>query len=445
MVNRVDTIAEKQSKLPQCPLPDAEIMRLFLLAGKKTNAFEVIPNNPEESRINVGWYKNYELVENIGFILDEICKKENEKLRQHFIWTMQNETYQCCLFLIFSLVAERLLELSYGDWNFRETVIKYKKVFDKETEVGPDNFYSLGVAWLNEYKYNVLDLDLRMKEAVEKAGVPVDFPPVGPLEENDLKTVVPNLNNLFVMLKWPIEDTNYYRILTKDGYGLMDKNEEVIVQPKYDSVIITERNRIVLELERKYGIIDMEGNIILPIKYSYIDFVAGMMYGYDPDLKNSFIYDLNGIPVYDKVIEHELHKYFVVEYNSDFYFIDNSTNKYKADKAYNKKLFLFSKANCLIYDGKKIAIDKIYKCVQVIGSTGQDTIYRLFPDGRVEKEIENIDIGSTQHDYYDYMDPSSSFYIDMNKEEHWARIYFKEEEMNVVWRWLQEIFSTDKS
>ncbi len=132
-----------------------------------------------------------------------------------------------------------------------------------------------------------------------------------------------------------------------------------------------------------------------------------------------------------------------------FYVTENPTTVFKLDKnyIYRDKLFMCPDANCIIYKHDRIIIDNILKCVQEIGSTGKYTIYTLFPDGRVEKDIEKLDIGGTQHDYYDYMEPTSCFYMYFKDEEHpigFNEVYFDENEMNIVWFWLKKIFSTNK-
>lgn len=77
--------------------------------------------------------------------------------------------------------------------------------------------------------------------------------------------------------------------LVKNGkWGLQDKSKKVVIQPMYDDIgffelILTENNEHVAlcraELGDKKGFIDLDNNIVAPIKYDYVD---GMFeYGLD--------------------------------------------------------------------------------------------------------------------------------------------------------------------
>lgn len=94
--------------------------------------------------------------------------------------------------------------------------------------------------------------------------------------------------------------------------------------------------------------------------------------------------------------------------------MDVSATKIKADEVY-KQFVMFSGANCIVnlYVGK-IPSDNISSCVRLYEySPDERAGHAYYTDGRVEEKIEKVSVGSSQHDYYDYMEPGDHFYIEM--------------------------------
>ena len=109
----------------------------------------------------------------------------------------------------------------------------------------------------------------------------------------------------------------------------------------------------------------------------------------------------------------------VKDNNGDYYFMDVSGTKIKADEV-DEPYAMFSGANCIVHlygiygIGNRIPLDNISSCVKLYEyGPGERAGYAYHTDGRVEKKIEEVSVGSSQHDYYDYMEPGDHFYIEM--------------------------------
>lgn len=105
---------------------------------------------------------------------------------------------------------------------------------------------------------------------------------------------------------------------------------------------------------------------------------------------------------------------------------------------------MFVKEKCLItynFNGRleRVDLGDIVSMVDTQGDIGEEFIRKFYPDDcRIEDSVVHLDIGSGQHDYYDYMDPSSSFTIFLRDRRFDVR--YDEEEVNAIWNWIVNYF-----
>ena len=87
-----------------------------------------------------------------------------------------------------------------------------------------------------------------------------------------------------------------------------------------------------------------------------------------------------------------------------------------------------------------INLDDIVCVVNEEGSIGSKYT-RTFHTDRcsIEADSDDLSIGSTQHDYYDYMDPQSSFYI-ITKNRRYRIDNDYPSEMKTIWGWIVDYF-----
>ena len=89
------------------------------------------------------------------------------------------------------------------------------------------------------------------------------------------------------------DNDNAYLICAKNGQYGVNKNQELIVNYEYQSIQYDETNELlVVEKSKKYGIAKLQGQVIIPIKYSEIDITG--MYVYAKNEQETTVYDKNG-------------------------------------------------------------------------------------------------------------------------------------------------------
>ena len=86
---------------------------------------------------------------------------------------------------------------------------------------------------------------------------------------------------------------NIYLINAKNGqYGVI-KNDKQIINNEYQSISYDEANNLlVIEKSKKYGVADLNGNIIVPTKFDQIDITG--IYLYAKNSQGTVIYNNNG-------------------------------------------------------------------------------------------------------------------------------------------------------
>ena len=91
-----------------------------------------------------------------------------------------------------------------------------------------------------------------------------------------------------------IEDNdNVYLIAAKNGqYGVI-KNTENIINNEYQSITYDSKNGIfVVEKSKKYGIVKLDGQVIVPVEYNQIDITG--IYLYAQNAQGTTVYNSNG-------------------------------------------------------------------------------------------------------------------------------------------------------
>lgn len=89
----------------------------------------------------------------------------------------------------------------------------------------------------------------------------------------------------------------------------------------------------------------------------------------------------------------------------------------------------------------RINLEDIVRVVDEEGSPGNVFTRTFYPESlKIETKDEVLHIGSTQHDYYEYMDPGSSFFIYTMEGQY--EIDYDKKEVKTVWDWIVDYFNT---
>ena len=107
------------------------------------------------------------------------------------------------------------------------------------------------------------------------------------------KEILPAEYNEMTRVTGIYDNDSAYLICAKNGqYGLM-KKEETILNHEYQSIQYDEANGVfVVEKSRKYGIVNKEGEEIVPAKYNEIDITG--IYFYAKNEQGTTVYHSNG-------------------------------------------------------------------------------------------------------------------------------------------------------
>lgn len=91
-----------------------------------------------------------------------------------------------------------------------------------------------------------------------------------------------------------INSDDIYVVCAENGkYGLL-KNDKQIINNEYQSLVYNESNNTITALKgKKYGVISMNGKVVVPIEYQQIDITGDYIYARTTD-KNVKIFDVNG-------------------------------------------------------------------------------------------------------------------------------------------------------
>lgn len=175
-----------------------------------------------------------------------------------------------------------------------------------------------------------------------------------------------------------------YIICAENGkYGLL-KNDKQIIDNDYQSLVYNETNNSLIAIKgKKYGVISITGDIIVPFEYKQIDITGEYIYGTTTD-ENIKIFDSNG---QEANIDKNLSIINIKETDYKMYIqnIDNKTtyNIYRNEQKLTKNEYTYIQylydnyfivCNAegklgIIDDNEKIKVEINYNSIQIIENT----------------------------------------------------------------------------
>ena len=134
----------------------------------------------------------------------------------------------------------------------------------------------------NKYEYAGYIVSTKTEEGYRYGYINKDGKLITKMEYNELSRVTDIQDN-----------NNIYLICAKNGqYGVI-KNEKELIPNQYQSVRFDESNNLfVVEKSKKYGIADINGNLIVPVEYKQIDITG--IYLYAQNSQGTTIYNNEG-------------------------------------------------------------------------------------------------------------------------------------------------------
>lgn len=157
------------------------------------------------------------------------------------------------------------------------------------------------------------------------------------------------------------DNENSYLICAKNGqYGII-KNEDLILGNEYQSIRYDDTNKVfVIEKSKKYGIVNLDGNEIIPVQYDQIDITG--IYLYAQDEQGTIVYDSNGIQTNIdpniSILNTSNEKYKIKINNKDGtkYGVINQEEKQVIEEKYNYIKYLYDNYFIVSHENGKLGI-----------------------------------------------------------------------------------------
>ena len=179
------------------------------------------------------------------------------------------------------------------------------------------------------------------------------------------------------------DNDNVYLICAKNGqYGIY-KNQEKILENEYQSIRYDMTNKVfVVEKSKKYGIVNLEGKLIVPVQYNQIDITG--IYLYAEDEQGITVYNNNGtqanVGFHVSILNttNETYKIKITSENETKYGVIDKDGRQLIGENYNyieylyENYFIVSNENGklgVVDDNEKIKIEIKYDSLQRIEGT----------------------------------------------------------------------------
>ncbi|WP_053955395.1 WG repeat-containing protein [Inediibacterium massiliense] len=119
----------------------------------------------------------------------------------------------------------------------------------------------------------------------------------GFLIEKNGKTSIFNKEGKFIMdTKYTFESrvhptiTDFCEpVVLNNKWGLINREEETLIEPKYDYLTVWDNDNIIVKLKDKYGVVNMRGQLLIPIEYDLITPILNK----DESVKTLFLFKDN--------------------------------------------------------------------------------------------------------------------------------------------------------
>lgn len=241
------------------------------------------------------------------------------------------------------------------------------------------------------------------------------------------------------------DNENSYLICAKNGQYGITKNEEEIVGNEYQSIRYDATNKVfVIEKSKKYGIVNLEGKIIVPVQYNQIDITG--IYLYAQDEQGTTVYNSNGAQVNidsDVAIldtSNEKYKIRINNKNGTKYGVINQEGKQLIEEKYNYIEYLYDNYFIVSYENGKLGIiddkgtvkvEAIYDSLQkiqdtdLIQTTLAETKMIQIYSKRMEKicEIQNATIEPEENAIKVYNETEVKYFNKEGKELKNTEVY----------------------
>lgn len=237
------------------------------------------------------------------------------------------------------------------------------------------------------------------------------------VEHNEIERILDTKNE---------EDT--YLIASKNGkYGII-KNGKVLTNYAYQGIEYdSESSLFEIEKSEKYGIIDYNGRIIIPIEYTGIEIKGIYIYAYT-DTEEMIVYNMQGERVrdlkYASITKTQNENYQITINEDGFYGIINGKNEELVENKYSYIEYLFDDYFIVANEQGKLGVINIGKEEKI--QLKYDVVQRINDAKVIEAKLlsdQKTDIYNSNLELV-YSIKNAIIY----KEDKYLKIYTKEED-----------------
>lgn len=87
------------------------------------------------------------------------------------------------------------------------------------------------------------------------------------------------LKDIYFSLDTDSNPDNWIASLDGDHYGVVTKNDKVLIPPVYESLTRLSATRIIASKKGRYGVLDLSNNVVIPFKYDHLVLLEGKTSG----------------------------------------------------------------------------------------------------------------------------------------------------------------------
>jgi len=193
-----------------------------------------------------------------------------------------------------------------------------------------------------------------------------------------------------------IDDNNAYLIVEKNGQAGLMKNKEVILECQNEDIEYNRINELfAVKKASKCGVIDIKGNVILPVEYDDVWFISKNINAQKGE--NTYLFNEKGEKIenseYSTIIETD-NEEFKITIKEQKYGVVNRNNEVLINNDYQYIEYAFEDYFIVTKDGK----------VGIINKNGQEKIgleYSVIQKLKDTKVLQAINLETNIIDFYD--------------------------------------------
>ena len=297
-------------------------------------------------------------------------------------------------------------------------------------QITVDGYYTEG----NDYKYAGYITSIKTEEGYRYGYI-----------NNKGKVILETEYNQLSRITEIEDNNNIYLLCAKNGQFGVYKNEKELISNEYQSITYDTNNKLlVIEKSKKYGVANLEGQVIVPVEYEQIDITG--IYLYARNEQGIIVYNSNGTEAnIDTNIailntENEKYKIKINNENGTKYGVIDKNGQQLIEEKYNYIEYLYDNYFIVSNEESKLGVSddkgnikielandllqKVESTEMIQTNTTQDQMRRLYSkDMNKICEMKNATIEVKDNYIMIYNDEETKYFSKEGKELKNTEVY----------------------